>query len=405
MKKFIIQCSVAVLAASVLLAGGCVKSHPRPGPPQPVAPEALDGAIRRGTEFLLARQNSNGSWGSPRNTKGSNIFAPVPSAHHGFRVAVTSLCVSALIEAGGARPAVTKSIERAEAYLAENLPKLKRDSTTALYNNWAHAYGLSALVRMYNRLSDDKPRREEILKLAGGQIDLLKRFESLGGGWGYYEFDYHTQKPFAMTTSFTTATVLIALQEARSIGVDVPQTMIDRAKARIVNQQNPNFTYLYRRGYTTRRAAGINLPAGSLGRSQVCNLALRLSGDKRITDEVLQTWLDWLCARNGWLSRARKFPRPHESWFAVAAYFYYYGHFYAAGCIEQLPYDRQGFYQDHLAGILMPLQEKDGSWWDFPFYDYHQQYGTAMAIMSLHRCQHRQTQTTAVTSTRQGSSR
>ena len=34
----------------------------------------------------------------------------------------------------------------------------------------------------------------------------------------------------------------------------------------------------------------------------------------------------------------------------------------------------------------MGLQEKDGSWWDFPLYDYHQQYGTAMAIMSLHRC-------------------
>jgi hypothetical protein len=137
----------------------------------------------------------------------------------------------------------------------------------------------------------------------------------------------------------------------------------------------------------------------------VCNLALRLSDDKRITDEVLKTWLDWLCARNGWLSRARKFPRPHESWFGVAAYFYYYGHFYAAGCIEQLPPEQQSFYQDHLAGILMPLQEKDGSWWDFPFYDYHQQYGTAMAIMSLHRCQHRVPQTTTVTSTRQGSSR
>ena len=390
MKEFIIRhCLLAVIAV-IFLVGGCTaKSHPRPGAPPTIEPEKLEVAIGRGIGFLLARQNSNGSWGSARQTKELNIYAPVPSAHHGFRAAVTSLCVSALIEAGGTSPAVTKSIERAEAYLAENLPKLKRDSPTALYNNWAHAYGLSALVRMYNRLPDDKPRREEILKLAGGQIDLLKRFESLGGGWGYYEFDYHTQKPFAMTTSFTTATVLIALQEARSIGVDVPQTMIDRAKARIVNQQNPNFTYLYRRGYTTRRAAGINLPAGSLGRSQVCNLALRMSGDKRITDHVLQTWLDWLCARNGWLSRARKFPRPHESWFAVAAYFYYYGHFYAAGCIEQLPSDRQGFYQDHLAGILMPLQEKDGSWWDFPFYDYHQQYGTAMAIMSLHRCQHR----------------
>ncbi len=39
--------------------------------------------------------------------------------------------------------------------------------------------------------------------------------------------------------------------------------------------------------------------------------------------------------------------------------------------------------QDHLAQVLLHLQEKDGSWWDFPFYDYHQQYGTAFALMSL----------------------
>jgi hypothetical protein len=31
------------------------------------------------------------------------------------------------------------------------------------------------------------------------------------------------------------------------------------------------------------------------------------------------------------------------------------------------------------------LQEKDGSWWDFPMFDYHQQYGTAFALMSLGR--------------------
>jgi hypothetical protein len=32
------------------------------------------------------------------------------------------------------------------------------------------------------------------------------------------------------------------------------------------------------------------------------------------------------------------------------------------------------------------VQEQDGSWWDYPLYNYHQQYGTAFAIMSLQRC-------------------
>ena len=134
----------------------------------------------------------------------------------------------------------------------------------------------------------------------------------------------------------------------------------------------------------------INRPGGSLGRSQSCNIALRLWGDERITDQVLKTWLDRLFARNNWLGMGRKRPIPHESWFAVAGFFFYFGHYYASRCIEQLSENEQPFYQDHLAAGLMRLQEKDGFWWDYPFYDYHQQYGTAFALMSLQRCQRSQ---------------
>jgi len=387
-----IRSLITLLAAGVVLAGGCTAqrlARPRPGPVEPPAPGAIDRAIRRGAEFLIARQNPNGSWGSARRTKGRDILAPVPGSHRSFRAAVTGLCVSALIEAGGNRPEVVRAIERGEAYLAANLPKLRRDDPTCLYNVWAHAYGIRALARMYDRIGGDTERRRRILALAAGQVDFLRRFEALGGGWGYYEFGYHTQRPAGQATSFTTSTILIALHEARRIGADVPQALVDRAIARVRNQQNPDFAYTYREGLMYRRAAGINRPPGSLGRSQVCNLALRLWGDTRITDDVISAWLDRLCARNGWLSRARKFPIPHESWFAVAGYFFYYGHFYGAGCIEQLPAERRGFYQDHLARILMGIQEKDGSWWDFILYDYHQQYGTAMAMMSLQRCRRR----------------
>ena len=132
---------------------------------------------------------------------------------------------------------------------------------------------------------------------------------------------------------------------------------------------------------------GINRPGGSLGRSQACNLALRLWGDERITDEVLKTWLNRLFARNGWLSIGRKRPIPHESWFQVAGYFYYFGHYYAALCIEQLKPEEQHDFRSHLATVLLQLQEKDGSWWDYPLYNYHQQYGTAYVLMSLKRCQ------------------
>ena len=36
--------------------------------------------------------------------------------------------------------------------------------------------------------------------------------------------------------------------------------------------------------------------------------------------------------------------------------------------------------------LLLSQQEPDGTWWDYPLYDYHQPYGTAMAIMTLMNC-------------------
>ena len=63
-------------------------------------------------------------------------------------------------------------------------------------------------------------------------------------------------------------------------------------------------------------------------------------------------------------------------------------HYYAGLAIHQLPASEQPFYQDHLATLLLRLQSEDGSWWDYPLYNYHQQYGTAFTLMALQRCRH-----------------
>jgi hypothetical protein len=341
---------------------------------------------------LLADQNPDGSWGSAERTKGLNIYAPVPGAHHAFRAAVTSLCVSALIEVDGDSDAVRQAIDRGEAWLVKHLPSLRRANDDALYNVWGHAYAIQALVRLHGRLSSDTAstdtqRRDKIKSLIADQIGFLARYESVDGGWGYYDFRVGAQRPTSASTSFTTATALVAFHEARTIGVATPEKLTRRAVDSIRRQRKPDFSYLYAEDLKWRPMHPINRPGGSLGRSQVCNLALRLWGDERVSDAVMQTWLDRLFARNLWLDMGRKRPIPHESHFLVAAYFFYYGHYYAALCIEQLQPDARPFYQDHLAMVLLRLQEQDGSWWDFPFYDYHQPYGTAFALMSLKRCQ------------------
>jgi hypothetical protein len=193
----------------------------------------------------------------------------------------------------------------------------------------------------------------------------------------------------APAASFVNAAVLTALDRARKIGITMPDKVVSRALQSLAEQRKPDFSYLYSATNPLSMAGGahpINQPAGSLGRSQACNLALRLWGDKTVTAEVLKAWLDRLVSRQGWLDMGRKRPIPHESFAQVAGYFFYFGHYYGALCIEQLPAAERAFYQDHLGNLLLRLQETDGSWWDYPLYSYHKPYGTAFALLSLKCC-------------------
>ena len=356
--------------------------HPKP--PEPVSREALEASIRRGVAFLVGDQRKDGSWGSPKLT-GVEIIAGIGS-HHAFNVATTSLAVSALIELDDGSEAVARAIERGEAFLLRELPQVRRDDAMLIYNVWAHAYGIQALCRMDRRRPDDSARVKQIREVIRQQFDRLARYESAQGGWGYYDFNAGTQRPASDSTSFVNAAVLVAFHEARLLGVEPSEKLVKRAVEMTVFQRLPDHSYLYGTYLRQHPTMGINRPGGSLGRSQACNLALRLWGDTTITDEVIRTWLDRLISRNGWLDMGRKRPIPHESFFMVAGYFYYFGHYYAALEIDLLPAADRPFYQDHLARILMNVQEQDGSWWDYPLYDYHRPYGTAFALMSLRRC-------------------
>jgi hypothetical protein len=376
---------------------------PKPKLIEPPTAQQLRQAITRGVDFLLETQFAHGAWGSIDSKKVYHIYSPMPGAHLAYRTAVTSLALMALLEsrdqfAGERRARVESAIDRGQAWLlahADDLCRAAPDGLAdqlgyTLYNIWGHAYAIQALAGLHQRAAGQpaEPLRKQLIGLMEYQAQRLASCSTINGGWGYYDSLARTKRPSDSSMSFITATVLLALKEAEALGVEFPEKLTRQAVAALRRQRLPDFSYLYGEYLRHYPRMDINRPAGSLGRSQACNLALRLVGDRHVTDEVLMTWLNRLYARNGWLSMGRKGQTPHESHFAIAGYFYYYGHYYAAQCIEQLPADRQPYFQDHLAHVLLPLQEKDGSWWDFPLYNYHQQYGTAMAVSALVRCQH-----------------
>jgi hypothetical protein len=341
----------------------------------------IDAAMARGVDFLIADQNKDGS-------KNLNIYAPVPGAHLAFRSATTALCIAALIESGAAdsNDRARHALERGETWLLEELPKVRRADGTAIYNVWSHAYGIHALVAMHRRETKDAARRAKIKEVIATQVDRLGRYESVDGGWGYYDFKAGAKQPSSDSISFVNAAALLPLHEARALGVEVPEKLVQRAIAATKRQQKDDFSYLYGEYLKNRPMAEINRPSGSLGRSQACNLALRVWGETNVTDTVMTNWLHRLVVRNEWLSFGRKRPIPHESWAQVAGYFYYFGHYYGALTLDQIPPAEAAKYAPQIAALLLPLQEKDGSWWDYPLYNYHQQYGTAYALLSLTRC-------------------
>jgi hypothetical protein len=360
----------------------------KPGELPEITRASLDAAIRRGVDFLITHQNPNGSWGGATRTKGLNIYAPLPGAHHAYRAGASGLALSGIIDAADPRPEVEAAIAKAAAWTAAELPKLRRADQTTTYNIWGHAYALRAISRLHSR-EQDSAKKAGWAALAQGQVDLANRYADINGGWGYLDiFDnLTTQKPSGIPTSFTTASVLLAMDQARSgMGVKLDEDLVRKAIAGINYQRTPDFSYTYSFDHRMRPRADINRPAGSLARSQACNAALRVFGEKSVTDEILTTWADRFLAREGFLSNVRKRPVPHEGAFRIAGYFYYYGIYYFTESVKLLPKETHAAYAKRLAAILLERQEKDGSWWDYPLYDYHQAYGTGYSLMALAWC-------------------
>jgi hypothetical protein len=82
---------------------------------------------------------------------------------------------------------------------------------------------------------------------------------------------------------------------------------------------------------------------------------------------------------------ASRRPIPHESWYQVSGYFYLYGHGYAAYILEEMPQDDQDRLWPALVDALLYCRQPDGSFWDYPPYSYHKEYGTAFALIALSR--------------------
>jgi hypothetical protein len=376
--------SCLIVLVAVMAISGCVAPMPATTRPTTIpstqtsdAPYArpIDQAIAEGVKFLESSQNADGSWGTGTVSHGNEIIVSVPGSHEAFRSATTALCVMALRETGehaahdrGVEFLLSKSdVQRAEPML--------------IYNIWAHCYVVQALA-MEARFNND-PRIKTVINY---NIERMVRYEAYTGGWNYYDFDEGAQTPGAGATSFGTAAELVALFEAKQVGYQMAPAVVHRAILRLEQMRQPDGGYIYDSDLKYLPLLPANQPRGNMGRTQAANCALLLWKSAIVNEASCRAKLDFFFRDHAAIEAGRKLDFPHRSWYQTSGYYYYFDHYYAARLIEQLGPQAKKDYAQQLTAVILPHQEVDGSWWDYPMWDYHKPYGTAFAIMTLLRC-------------------
>lgn len=333
-------------------------------------------AIDAGVKFLVDNQQPDGSWGTGRVTTGFEVDSMVPGSLDAFRIGASALCVMALREAGE-KTAHDKGLN----YLLTTTEP-RRDDGELLYNTWAHIYTVQALSEEILAHNKD-PRLPDAARRA---MKSLERYATYVGGWNYYDFHSHTQQPSMGPTSFGTAAGLVALYEAKQAHVEFPPKLAEMAVRRVEESRLPNGFYLYGSDYKYIPRIPANMERGAVGRTQPCNYVLWLWKSPKVTQPAIRFGLDAMIKDHAFLDMGRLRPVPHQSWYQTSGYYYYFDHYYAARLVtEAVPEDARAAYNEQLRNFVLPHQQPDGSWWDFPMWDFHKPYGTAFAIMTLLR--------------------
>jgi hypothetical protein len=336
--------------------------------------EAIEGAVR----FLVANQNRDGSFGKETSGRAWEITCQVPGGHQAFKSATTSLCWLGLQAVKFQPEESRKAQERALRWLLKGA-RVKRATGRQLYNVWSHAYGLKALAQALKTKAKGASA-EDLRAAAKEMVSVIERYQTPDGGWGYYDFRVKAAKP-SWSTSFTTATTLVALREAEAAGIVLPPHVPDKAVTNILRCRKPDGTYIYGLYARYWPHGRIAKPQGSSLRTQSCNLALLLSGkssEKELREGILQ-----LVDNHRFAIAGVRRPIPHESWYAVSGYFYLYGQMYAACVLDHLTDADKRLFMPKVVRYVLKTRQTDGSFWDYPCYGYHKFYGTGYALMTL----------------------
>ena len=187
--------------------------------------------------------------------------------------------------------------------------------------------------------------------------------------------------PLSPPSPFMTAPTLQILFEAARQGEHVDAGVVERALNTLEDARLDTGSFQYSTNPARKSGKGIEAVAGACARMAVCETTLYLAGRGSIdrmrgaVDAFFEHWQA--------LEDRRKKSGTHEGPYAIAPYFFFYGHRYAAQAIEFLPEAERAGYRAKLYALLWKVREEDGGWNDRVF-PRSESYGTAMTLFALH---------------------
>jgi len=361
----------------------------------------IDGAVRRGIAILVERQEDYVEGGgdakeagkvakkpksAPREWPYEGVYRVDGEIPIGYRVGGTSICATAILEAGAAEgeklpKEAREATERALAFVLEGLGHpLMTAGFKGGYDvrGWGHAYALGFLLRMRELGQVPAARRKEVDAAIRDLVGTLGE-TAIGkqGGWNYSRGkDPNDADP----STFMTAPTLQFLFEAARAGEKVDAAVIEHALDVLEAGRLESGAFQYGVDPASRSGEGFEAVEGSIGRSPACEATLLLAG--RGSVERLRGSLDSFFAHWEWLEKRRKQTGTHVKPFMIAPYYFFYAHRHAAQAIEMLPEAERAGYREKLLALLWKVREEDGGWNDRVF-PRSECFGTAMTMMAL----------------------
>ncbi|MFB3065650.1 MAG: prenyltransferase/squalene oxidase repeat-containing protein [Planctomycetota bacterium] len=281
------------------------------------ASEAVEGALR----WLAAHQNEDGSWNANVGFKINDGYRQQPRRQYGGlpHLGVTSLAGMAFMSGGHlpGRGPYGDVLHKALDFVLKSVKKngyVTRNGTRM----YSHAFSVLFLAEAYGMTSNRKLR--EKLERA---VEFTYKSQNEQGGWRY--------APLARDSDMSiTVCQVVALREARNVGIRVPKKVIDAALKYVMESAvfhgNDRGGFLYQhdevpfnRNSFALTAAGLTTmyQAGLYTNRQVQNFC-REHGIDPARAPRINDCLDYL--RNTYAETVRNYPNH---------YFYFYGNYYA----------------------------------------------------------------------------